>query len=159
MTQSYDKTGSLAEGSALPVDAAESTSSTRGEAPVEEQSLGSILSRISSDVSTLVRKELDLAKLELRDEGKKAGKTAGMFGGAALAGWMAALFLSLTIMWALDNVMDVTWAALIVFALWAIAAAVLAANGRQQAKAINAVPEQTVATIKEDAQWLKAQKK
>jgi uncharacterized membrane protein YqjE len=130
----------------------------QGRAPVEDQSLGSILSRISSDVSTLVRQELDLAKLELKDEGKKAGKTAGMFGGAALAGWMAALFLSLTTMWALDNVMDVTWAALIVFALWTVAAAVLAASGRKQAKSINPKPEQTVATIKEDAQWLKAQK-
>ena len=159
MTQSYDNTGSLVDGGAQPADAANSTRSMQGPAAGEDQSLGSILSRISSDVSTLVRKELELAKLELKDEGKNAGKTAGMFGGAALAGWMAALFLSLTIMWALDNVMDVTWAALIVFVLWTIAAAFLAANGRKQAKSINPVPEQTVATIKEDAQWLKAQKK
>jgi uncharacterized membrane protein YqjE len=159
MTQSNNHPGSLADGGTQPADAAGSTGPTRGEAPVEDQSLAGILTRISSDVSTLVRQELDLAKLELKDEGKKAGKTAGMFGGAALAGWMAALFLSLTIMWALDNVMDVTWAALIVFVLWAIAATVLAATGRKEAKSINPMPEQTVATIKEDAQWLKAQKK
>jgi uncharacterized membrane protein YqjE len=155
MTQSYDRPGSLADGLDQPAHEAGST----GPTPVEDQSLAGILTRISSDVSTLVRQELDLAKLELRDEGKKAGKTAGMFGGAALAGWMAALFLSLTIMWALDNVMDVTWAALIVFVLWAIAGALLAATGRKQAKSINPKPEQTVATIKEDARWLKAQKK
>jgi uncharacterized membrane protein YqjE len=126
---------------------------------VEEQSLGAIVSRISTDLSTLMRHELDLAKIEMKEEGKKAGKTAGMFGGAAFAGWMAALFLSLTIMWALDNVMDVTWAALIVFAVWVVVAAVLAAKGRNEAKAINPKPEQTIQTLKEDAQWLKAQKK
>lgn len=127
--------------------------------PVEEQSLGSIVSRISDDFSQLVRQEIALAKIEAKEEGKKAGIAAGMLGGAALAGWMAALFASATLMWALDKSMDLTWATLIVTAVWAIAAGVLAVTGRKKIQQLNPKPEQTIQTLKEDAEWLKAQKK
>jgi len=142
-----------------PYTEASGSTSTGADAPVENQSLGDIVSRISQDFSALMRHELELAKIEMMAEGKKAGKTAGMFGGAAFAGWMAALFLSITLMWLLDKAMDLTLAAFLVFLIWAVAAAVLAARGRQEAREINPKPEQTVETLKEDAQWLKAQKK
>ncbi len=125
----------------------------------EDQSLGSIVSKISSDFSQLVRQEITLAKLEMKEEGKKAGKAAGMLGGAALAGWMFALFVSVTLMRALDHVMDIVWAAFIVAALWGVAAAVLGIQGRNKMREVNPKPEQTTDTLKEDAQWLKAQKR
>lgn len=138
--------------------AVSSGGSTTSHPDVENESLGSIVSRVSSDLSTLMRQELALAKAELTEEAKTAGKGAGMLAGAGVAGWMAILFLSMTLMWALGNAMDLTWAALIVTVLWAVVAGVLAIQGRNTLKQVNPKPEATVQSLKEDAQWLKAQK-
>ncbi|ADB31019.1 protein of unknown function DUF1469 [Kribbella flavida DSM 17836] len=134
------------------------TGSTTASPSYETESLGQIVSQITTDLGTLTRQELALAKAELRDEAKLAGKGAGMLGGAAFAGWMLALFVSLTVMWALGEVMHLAWAALIVAVIWAVVAAVLASAGRKALKEVNPTPEQTVETLKEDAQWLKTRK-
>lgn len=123
-----------------------------------DDSLGEIVSHLTNDLGTLTRQELALAKAELRAEAKQAGKGAGLLGGAAFAGWMVALFLSLTAMWALDEAMDLIWAALIVAAVWAVAAAVLAMRGRKELREVSPKPDQTVESLKEDAKWLKTQK-
>jgi uncharacterized membrane protein YqjE len=123
-----------------------------------DESLGEMVSHLTTDLGTLTRQELALAKAELQAEAKKAGKGAGMLGGAAFAGWMVALFLSLTVMWALDEAMDLIWAALIVAVIWAIVAAVLAMVGRKELQQVSPKPDQTVESLKEDAKWLKTQK-
>ena len=118
--------------------------------------VGEILRGVTSDLGKLVNQEVELAKLEVRQEAKKAGRIAGAFGGAGVAGYFAALFLSLTVMFALAAWFDsLTWAALSVGVLYAIVAAVLIARARAQAKTLNPVPEQTVQTLKEDKEWLK----
>jgi uncharacterized membrane protein YqjE len=133
-----------------------STSATTGTQRVSvDESVGELVSQLTTDLGDLTRQELALAKAELQAEAKKAGKGAGLLGGAALAGWMVALFLSLTIMWALGEAMDLVWAALIVTALWAIAAAVLATTGRKELREVSPKPDQTVESLKEDAKWLK----
>jgi hypothetical protein len=121
----------------------------------EETSIGQLISDISDDLSRLFRQEVELAKAELRQEGIKAGKAAGLLGGAGLAGYMVALLLTLAVMFGLGNVMDLGWAALIVAVVWAAAGAVLYANGRRKLRTVSPVPRQTVETFKEDAQWLK----
>jgi hypothetical protein len=63
--------------------------------------------------------------------------------------------LSFALVFALGNVMDPGWAALIVAVIWAIIGAVLYANGRKRLKAVDPMPRHTVETIKEDAQWMK----
>jgi uncharacterized membrane protein YqjE len=120
-----------------------------------DESVGELVSQLTTDLGQLTRQELALAKAELQTEAKKAGKGAGMLGGAAFAGWMVALFLSLTVMWALDEAMDLIWAALIVAAVWAVVAAVLAMTGRKQLREVDPKPDQTVESLKEDAKWLK----
>jgi len=125
---------------------------------VESQSVGSLVSELTTDLSTLMRQEVELAKVELRQEATKAGKAVGMLGGAGFAGWMVAVFASLALMFALDALMPIGWAALIVAILWAIVGAVLFMRGRQQLRAVQPVPAQTVETLKEDVQWAKAQK-
>ncbi|TCC57754.1 phage holin family protein [Kribbella pittospori] len=132
--------------------------SAAGSPAYDDASLGELVSRLTGDFGTLTRQELALAKAELREEAKQAGKGAGMLGGAAFAGWMLALFVSLTVMWALGEAMDLVWAALIVAAIWAVVAAVLAVSGRKALRDVTPVPEQTVETLKEDAQWLKTRK-
>lgn len=128
------------------------------EPAAEDRSLGEIVSKISDDLSRLMRQELQLAKVETTQEAKKAGLAAGMLGGAALAGWMTALFVSMTVMWALSHVMDLAWAALIVTVIWAVVGAVLFVTGRKKMAQVNPKPEQTIETLQEDKQWLKAQK-
>ncbi|MET9426571.1 MULTISPECIES: phage holin family protein [unclassified Streptomyces] len=112
-----------------------------------------LLSEVTSDIQTLFRKEIELAKAEIREEATKAGKAAGMFGGAGFAGYMVALFLSLAAMFALANVMDTGWAALLVTGVWAAIGGVLFALGRSRMRSVSPKPEQTVQTLKEDAQW------
>jgi len=123
-----------------------------------DESVGQLVSQLTTDLGQLTRQELALAKAELQAEAKKAGKGAGMLGGAALAGWMVALFLSFTVMWALDEAMDLIWAALIVAAIWAVVAAVLAMTGRKELQEVDPKPDQTVESLKEDAKWLKTRK-
>lgn len=118
-----------------------------------DSSVGELLSAVTSDVQTLFRQEVELAKTEVRQEATKAGKAAGMYGGAGFAGYMVLLFLSLAAVLGLSNVMDGGWAALIVSAVWAVVAAVLYQRGRTRMRTVAPKPEQTVETMKENAQW------
>jgi nitrate/nitrite transporter NarK len=106
-------------------------------------------------MSTLVRQEIALAKVELQQEAKTAGVAAGAFGGAGFAGYFVLFFLSLAAVYALDSVMPAGWAALIVAAVWAVIAGVLALIGRKKMKQFNPKPERTIETVKEDVQWAK----
>lgn len=121
--------------------------------PGQERSVGDLLAVVTSDVQTLFRQEVELAKAEVRQEATKAGKAAGMYGGAGFAGYMVLLFLSLAAVFGLANVMDGGWASLIVAAVWAVVAAVLYQRGRTQMRDVSPKPEQTVETMKENAQW------
>jgi hypothetical protein len=122
---------------------------------VSETSVGELIGNISNDLSTLFRQEVELAKVELKQEASKAGKAAGMLGAAGFAGYLVVILLSFALVAALSNVMDPGWAALIVAVLWGIVGAVLYANGRKQLKTVDPTPRRTVDTLKEDAQWLK----
>jgi len=133
---------------------ARDTRPNSGHQDVGSVPVGELMSKVAEDLSQLMRSELALAKVEIKDEVSKTGKAGAALGGAGLAGWFTLLFLSVALMAALDAVMPLGWAALIVAALWGIAAAVLAVTGRQRIKQINPVPERTVETVKEDVQWL-----
>ena len=126
--------------------------------PGDTRSLGEIVGDISQDLSTLVRQEIDLAKSEAKQEVAKVGKGAGMFGGAAVAGLMLLIFLSLALTFLLDNWMPLELAALIVAVLWGIVTAVLALQGRNQIKSANPQLPTTQQTLKEDVQWARTQK-
>jgi nitrate/nitrite transporter NarK len=120
-----------------------------------DASPGELASEVAKDLSTLVRQEIALAKVELRQEAKTAGTAFGALGGAGFAGYFVLVFLSLAMMWALASVMALGWAALIVAAVWAVAAAVLALLGRSKLKTFNPKPERTIESVKEDVQWAK----
>lgn len=122
---------------------------------VAETSLGEIIGNISDDLSQLFRQEVALAKAEIQQEATKAGKAAGMLGGAGFAGYLAVVLLSFAVVFGLSNVMDAGWAALIVAIIWGAIGAVLFVNGRKKLKTVDPVPRRTAETLKEDAQWLK----
>jgi uncharacterized membrane protein YqjE len=122
------------------------------------RSLGEIVGDLSHDLTTLVKQELDLARTELKAEAAKAGKGAGMLGGAGVAGLLALILGSFALAYLLDNWMPVELAFLIVTVLWAIVGAVLAARGRKELKNANPQLPETQQTLKEDAAWVRAQK-
>jgi uncharacterized membrane protein YqjE len=122
------------------------------------RSLGEIVGDLSTDLTTLVKQELTLARTELKEEAAKAGKGAGMLGGAGVAGLLALMLGSFALAYLLDNWMPVELAFLIVTLLWAIVGAVLAARGRKELKNANPQLPETQQTLKEDAAWARAQK-
>ena len=126
-----------------------------GRPDVEGTSVGQLLGEVSKDLSTLMRQELELAKVELKVEAKKAGQGAGMFGAAGFAGYMVLLFLSFALWWALENVMDAGLAALIVAILWGLIGAVAFVMGKKKFEQVNPKPERTVGTLQQVPSALK----
>jgi hypothetical protein len=121
----------------------------------DDNSIGRLISDISDDLSRLFRQEVELAKAEVRTEAVKAGAAAGMLGGAGFAAYLAVVLASFAAVFALANVMDPGWAALIVAVVWAITAGVLYTAGRRKLRTVSPVPQKTIQSLKEDAQWLK----
>ena len=120
-----------------------------------ETSLGDLVGEVSRDLSELLRKELELAKAELSESAKRAGKGAGLMGGAGYAGAMAVLFVSIALWWGLGDLIDsLGWSAVIVAVIWAIVAAILFAVGRSRLKTVQGAPK-TVETVKEIPDALK----
>ena len=116
-------------------------------------SVGQLMSEITADLSSLMRQEVELAKAEIKQEATKAGKGAGMLGGAAYAGHMVLLVGTFALVFAIGSQIGLGWAALIMTVVWAVVAAVLAVRGRDQMRRVNPKPQRTVDSLKEDAQW------
>ena len=120
-----------------------------------ERPIGELVKDLSSQTSTLVRQEIELARAELQQKGKLAGKGAGMLGGAAIAALLALGALTAGLVALLDTAMATWVAALIVMALWAVVALVLAKAGQKSLQKATPPAPQTVETVKEDIQWAK----
>ena len=115
-----------------------------------------LLRELSDQTTTLVRQEIELAKAELTEKGKKAGTGAGMFGGAGVAGLFALAALTTAIIAALDTAMPLWLAALIVAVVYAAVAGVLALRGKKEIEQVGPpAPEQAIDSVKEDVQWAK----
>jgi hypothetical protein len=119
-----------------------------------ERSLSDLLSAMTDDVSLLVRKELELAKEEIRGDVSRAGNVAKLFGAAGFVGYFALMMLLFAAAWGLAAVVPRGVAFLIVGVILGAIAAVLALRGKAQVQALDPKPEQTIETLKEDAQWL-----
>lgn len=128
--------------------------STPAQAKAESSSLGDLLGDVTRDMSTLMRQEVELAKVELKQSAARAGKGSGMLAGAGVAGHFVLLFLSLALWWALGNLMGLGWSGVVVAVLWGVVAAVLAAKGRKELNAIKGMP-QTAETLQEIPPTLK----
>ena len=93
-------------------------------------SIGELLADVSQDVTTLLRQEVELAKAEVKQSATRAGKGAGMFAGAGLAGHMVLLFISVAAWWGIGDSLGHGWSALVVAGIWLVIGAVL---GRRRA--------------------------
>jgi uncharacterized membrane protein YqjE len=127
-----------------------------GSADLRERPIGELLKQLSEETTTLVRQELDLAKAEVAQKGQKAGKGAGMFGGAGIMGFLALAALTAALIMAIDKATANWVAASIVGVVYAAVAGVLALQGRNKIQeAVPPVPEQAAESVKEDVQWAK----
>ena len=123
---------------------------------LRERPVGDLVKQLAGQTSTLVRQEIDLAKAELTEKGRVAGKGAGLLGGAAAVGMLAGGALTACLILALDEIVPDWLAALIVALVLAAVAAVLAMQGRNRVRAATPpVPQQTIETVKEDVEWAK----
>ena len=122
-----------------------------------ERPVAELLNELSEQTSTLVHQEVELAKLELAQKGKRAGIGAGMFGGASVVGLYAVGALTAAIVLILATAMTAWLAALIVAVAYGLLAGALALAGKAQVqKATPPIPQQATASVKEDVQWAKA---
>lgn len=129
-------------------------STTRAQAKAESTSLGDLLGEVTRDMSALLRQEVALAKVELKESATRAGKGSGMMAGAAVAGHFVLIFLSLALWWALGTLWGLGWSGVVVAVLWGIVAGVLAMLGRKELKAVKGLP-QTAQTLQEIPPTLK----
>jgi uncharacterized membrane protein YqjE len=127
-----------------------------GENDLRDRPIGDLLRQLSEQTTMLVRQELELAKAEVSEKGKKAGAGAGMFGGAGAAALLGLGALTAAVVTLLDNAISTQLAALIVSVVWLAIAGVLAMQGRNKVQeAAPPVPEQATESVKEDVQWAK----
>ena len=123
---------------------------------VSDRSTADLLKRLSEQTSRLVRQEMELAKVELSEKGKRAGVGAGMFGGAGVIGLYAVGALTAAIIAALSLAMTTWLAALIVAVVYGAIAGIVALMGKKQVQqAMPPVPQDSVESVKEDVQWTK----
>lgn len=124
---------------------------------LRERPIAELLKQLSQQTSALVKQELDLAKAEMAQKGKKAGLGAGFIGGGALLGLGAFAALTACLIALLATAIDHVWlAALIVAAVYGAIAGALATQGKDKLQeATPPAPEQTVETLKEDVDWAK----
>jgi hypothetical protein len=119
-----------------------------------DASLGELVATATRDLSSLMRQEVELAKVEIKRDVVAAGKGAGMFGGAGFSGLFAMVFLSIAAAYALGRVVPLGAGFLIVGIVYLAVAAVLALKGKKSLGNVKS-PEKTIETLKDDAAWAK----
>jgi hypothetical protein len=128
----------------------------QNENQLRDRPLGEVAKNLTSDVSLLVRQEIELAKAEMSQKARTAAPGIGMFGGAGIVGLCAAGALTAFAVLVFSIFLPEWAAALIVGAVLAAVAVVLARQGKERvADAGKPIPEQTIETVKEDVEWTK----
>jgi hypothetical protein len=123
---------------------------------LREQPIAELLKELASETTTLVKQELELAKAEMREKGRKAGPGFGLIGAAGGVALLAAGALTAFLVLALDGVMPNWLAALIVAVVYGLIAVLLYLQGKGKVDDVGSpAPRQTIETVKEDVEWAK----
>jgi uncharacterized membrane protein YqjE len=121
-----------------------------------DPSLRSLIGGILTDVRTLIREEVELATVELSNQANRARSAAVGFGAAAAGLSGAALFVLIAVALGISDVLEwPVWAGfLCVGVVLGLAGAIALSSARRQMRTVNAVPQETVSTIKENSAWI-----
>jgi len=125
----------------------------------EERSVTQILQDIFTNVQEIIRSEMRLAKTEIGEETSKALRAVAVLGAGLILGIYALGFLLLSAAYALAAVLPDWLGPLLVGLIVAVIATALIVIGRNRMKNVSPVPQKTIASVKEDAQWVKDQTK
>lgn len=123
---------------------------------VDDRSLQQLWSDMTSQTGTLLRQEVELAKIETKEQLGRAAKAGVLFSVAGVTGLLALVLVSFAAAWGLAAVMPDGLAFLLIGLVYAVVAIVLLGQARKKAAAIELPPRQTVETLKEDVQWARA---
>jgi Putative Actinobacterial Holin-X, holin superfamily III len=129
---------------------------THDDNKLRERPLGEVAKDLTSDLSLLVRQEIELAKAEMADKGRTAAPGFAMFGGAGIVALCAAGALTAFLVLVLSLFLPEWAAAVLVGVSLTAVAYVLVRQGKERVSdAGKPVPEQTIETVKEDVEWAK----
>jgi hypothetical protein len=120
-----------------------------------EPSLGELFGDLARETQQLVRAEVRLAKVELKESASRLGKGAGFIGAGAILGIGATLCLLAALVALLATFMPVWVASLIVAIVIGGVGFVLARKGMGLISQADLAPRETIETVREDVVWLK----
>lgn len=123
--------------------------------PHDDRPLGELFSDMTKSLQTLVRKEVELAKVEVKDQASRAGKGAVLFVGAGVIGFVALILLSFAAAWGVAEAIPTGLAFLAIGLIYVVVAGLLAVVGKKKLAAVKPVPRQTVETLREDVEVAK----
>lgn len=128
-----------------------------GSPPHVEGSVAGLLQEIVGNIQEIIRSEVRLAKVEVKEDATSMGKAAGMLVTGAVLGIYALGILLLFLVYALNGPLPDWAAALVVGLIVAAVAGVLVKIGLDRIKSVNPAPDKTIDSVKEDIQWVKQQ--
>jgi uncharacterized membrane protein YqjE len=132
------------------------TSSATVDGVGPEPSLGELISSLSEDFSTLVRKEIKLAKVETQESIAHASRSVTMMVAGGLIAYAGLIVLLLGLAVLVGQAINSYWlAGLLVGVVVIGVGAILLSSGRASLKQVTVTPEQTIETLKEDARFVK----
>ncbi len=120
----------------------------------QNASLGDLVAAATQNLSTLMKQEVQLAKIEIKREVVAAGKGAGLLGGAGALGALGGIFVSIALAYALNEVLPTFVSFLLVGVVYLVVAGLLALIGKKSLSTVGP-PEKTIATVKDDVAWAK----
>jgi uncharacterized membrane protein YqjE len=123
--------------------------------PQMQRTVPELLQDIVSNIQSIVRSEVRLAKTEIKEEASKAVKPGTALGAGLVVGLYGMGFLLLAVVYALSIVVAGWLAALIVGGVLAIASAIMVSSSLKKLKQVNPTPEKTIRTLEENVQWAK----
>jgi uncharacterized membrane protein YqjE len=121
-----------------------------------DKSIGQLVKELAEDLSTLVRSEVALAKIELRETAANIGLVGALFAAALFCVLFAMAFLLVTVVLALAEVLAPWLSALIVAVVLIVTAVVLAMIGKKKLASVEFVPTRTVETVKDNVEAIKS---
>lgn len=122
---------------------------------LDSRSLKDIIGDVVQDIENIVRNEIRLATIELKEKALKAGLAVGILAGAGLLGFFAMAIFIVTAIVALAIVLPLWLSCLIIAVLLAGAAGGAYVTGRMALQKVNPVPQRTVETVKDNIEWAK----
>ena len=125
---------------------------------LDDESVAELVKRAASQTAELVRKEIQLGQVELKDKGRRAGEGGGLLGAAGLVGFYGGAALVAAAILGLAEAVDPWLSALIIGIVLLVIAAVVGLVGRKATTdALPPTPEQAMASVHDDLEHLKEQ--